>query len=154
MMRTLGVVLLFAVGCASNGSGQRDYAITGDDCKIYMDAQTCDAHDGCNWVELAPPCPAGQTCESGVCASTSGGGGGGGGEGSAACACYDGGACFEQLGGTAQQAGSEPQIQCGPAYACPGGNFPCDPCASITGQGHCSLDPNVANLCLCDNGIR
>jgi hypothetical protein len=91
---------------------------------------------------------------SGECQSkTTGGSGSGSGSGSssAGCACTDGGVCFEQIGGTAQQGGG-PDIQCyGPA-ACPGG---CGTvCDEIEGQGTCTLDPNVENLCLCDNGIR
>ena len=157
MMRTLIVAALFTAACAANTSTKHDYVLTGDSCEVYNDQQSCDDHSPCTWVASEQPCQVGQTCGAGgACIDPTGGGGGGGGtgSGSAACACYDGGACFEQIGGTAQQAGSEPQIQCGPAYACPGGDIACDPCASITGQGHCSLDPNVANLCLCDNGIR
>jgi hypothetical protein len=155
MTRALYLAVLLAVGCASNAGTTHDYAISGDGCKIYADQATCAAHAGCSWFAIGAPCQVGQPCQSGVCASTSGGGSGSGsGSGSAACACPDGGACWEQIGGPAQQSGGEPQIQCGPAYACPGDTIPCDPCASITGQGTCTLDPNVANLCLCDNGIR
>ena len=67
----------------------------------------------------------------------------------AACACPNDGVCFEQVGGTAQSGGGDPDIQCTTPAAGDG-----DPCARIRGQGTCNDDPNVSGLCLCDNGIR
>ena len=159
MMKAVYLAFVLTAACASNESTKHDYVIQGDQCEVYMDSQSCNTQSGCTWYDLGRPCQVGQPCQSGVCSSTAGGGGGGTGGGgtgggSASCSCFDGGACFEQIGGPAQQSGGQPEIQCGPAYACPGGNIPCDPCASITGQGTCTADPDVGNLCLCDNGIR
>jgi len=161
MLKAVSLAFLFVLGCASNDTTKHDYAITGDQCKVYDDQTSCDAHSPCHWYDLGIPCQVGQPCVSGVCSAPStggggtgggGGGGGGTGSGSAACVCFDGGVCYEQIGGPAQQSGTTPQIQCYPASACPGG---CSSvCDEIVGQGTCSEDPNVSGLCICDNGIR
>lgn len=160
MMRNLATLLFLVVGCTSNDtSSKHDYVIEGDQCKIYNDAQTCDSDSNCLWFDLGIACQPGQTCISGECQSKisgsgsgSSGSGGGSGSGSTGCVCSDGGVCFEQIGGPAQQSGTQPEIQCYPPSACPGG---CSSvCDEIVGQGTCTLDPNVENLCLCDNGIR
>jgi hypothetical protein len=62
--------------------------------------------------------------------------------------CFNGGVCFEQIGGTVQPTGEPPEIQC--AVVPDQG----DRCALIAGQGHCSASPNVTGLCICDNAIR
>jgi hypothetical protein len=154
-MRAVLIALVAVIACATQSTGKQEYTVTGDECALYNDAQSCDAHSPCMWSELGRPCQVGQPCVSGVCSSPQGSGSGGGsghGSGSAACACPGGGACYEQIGGPAPS--SDPQIQCGGPYACPGNGIPCNPCDSISGQGTCTLDPNVANLCICDNGIR
>ncbi len=154
MMMKSFVLSVVLVGCTSS-TGTHDYSITGDTCKVYASPTSCDANPECTWIDLGISCRVGEPCISGECQSRTGSGsgsgsGGGTGSGSAACACTDGGVCFEQIGGPA--ASTEPTIQCyGPA-ACPGGCA--SPCDEIVGQGACTLDPSVANLCICDNGQR
>jgi len=150
MTRSPSFALLFVLGCASNTSSNADYVIHGDQCKVYMDQQSCGSHGDCEWFELGVPCQVGQACVSGECQSPPTGSGSG--SGSAACACTDGGVCFEQVGGPAQQGGTAPDVQCYPPSACPGGCG--NACDEIVGQGTCTPDLNVANLCLCDDGIR
>ena len=155
MMRKLFVGVLFTVACATNTSTKHDYVLSGDTCEVYNDQQSCDAHSPCTWIATEQPCQVGQPCPGGgACIDPTGTGSGssGSGSGGAACACPDGGVCYEQIGGPAQQAGSEPDIQCYPASACPGSCS--NPCDEIVGQGTCTPDPNVSGLCLCDNGIR
>jgi hypothetical protein len=178
MMKKLLFAVLFTVGCSTTGTSSSDYTITGDECRLYNDVTSCDAHSPCTWIAADAPCQQGSTClPAGVCVSPDSGGGSGSGSGSGGgsgsgsgsgsgggsgsgsgsgsgggsgsgsatgCACANGGICYEQIGGPAQQAGSEPDIQCFAASSCDG----------ITGQGHCSPDPNVTGLCLCDDGIR
>jgi hypothetical protein len=151
MRKFIALTFLFTISCAANESTQQEPVIEGDSCKLYDNLQACDAHSPCQWVDLGIPCQEGTACFPGVCsAPTNGsggvGGGSGHGSGTAACECPGtGGVCFEQLGGLVQQgSNAEPQIQCAAATTC----------AAIQGQGNCSPDPNVLNLCLCDNGIR
>jgi len=150
---TIGIAFLAYVACTSSTS-HGTYELTGDACKVYVSSSTCEAHADCVWFDLGIACRVGEPCISGECQSRNSGGGSGGGSGtgsgSAACACPSGGVCFEQIGGPATQ--TDPQIECyGPA-ACPGGCA--SPCDEIVGEGRCTLDPNVANMCICDNGIR
>jgi len=138
-------------GCtdAGGGPGQTSPELSGDPCAVHMDQTACLAEDGCGWYAYGRPCPGdGSYCPAGVCQSTAGSGSGSG-SGSAACACPDGGVCFEQLGGPAQQGGGEPTIAC--TTPAPGDG---DPCLRIEGQGTCSDSPTVSGLCMCDNGIR
>ena len=150
MITRPGMLLLFVVGCASNETSGHDYVLTGDACKVYSDRETCTANDGCNWYAIGAPCREGETCPSGVCQGNetgSGSSGGGSGGGTATgCACPGtGGVCFEQIGGLPTPTnGSGPEISCSPATNC----------AAIPDQGNCVADPNVTNLCICDNGIR
>ena len=144
-------LLCFLVACAADKTSSTGAEVTGDDCAVHNDQASCAADTGCQWEDLGRPCQDGQPCVSGVCSSPPGSGGGGSGSGSssghAACACPNGGVCFEQIGGTAQQ--GDPEIQCATPSAGSG-----DPCSLITGEGTCTDDPNVTGLCLCDNGIR
>jgi len=153
---------LLAVGCASETTSKATYKITGDTCAIYGDQQSCDAHSDCEWSEgcacpadegPCPPCPAPECVSNGGSGSGSGSSGGSGsGSGSAACACSDGGVCYEQVGGLPGSGSSGPDIQCYPPSACPGGCG--NVCDEIEGEGRCAPDPDVVNLCICDNGIR
>src|SRR5436305_104296 len=138
MTTRLGLILLAA--CATDTTTSHGAQITGDVCAIHDDAQSCAADTNCLWAELGRPCQTGQPCVSGVCYEPGPGGGSGSGSGSgmAACACPNGGICFEQIGGPAQQSDTDPEIQCATG----------DTCAAITGQGTCSEDPNVSGLCL------
>jgi hypothetical protein len=120
---------------------------------VHVDQTTCTADTPCTWYELGRPCPDdGTVCQSGVCSNPAGSGSGGGsGSGStgAGCACSNGGVCYEQVGGTAQQGGTGPEVQCTTPAAGDG-----DPCGRIAGQGVCSDSTQVTGLCICDNGIR
>jgi hypothetical protein len=148
MAKTLRWMFLFALGCATHQDIQRDYVLTGDECKIYSDATACGEHAPCHWFELGLPCQVGQPCVSGVCSGP--GSGSGAGSGGAACACMGEGICFEQLGGPAMSSGGA-EIQCYSTATC---HDSCTGCDVITGQGTCVADPNVSALCLCDDGIR
>ena len=154
-MIRLSLITLLFVACATHSSSTNEPLLQGDTCEIHMDQTNCVAETGCQWFDLGRPCPAnGTPCQSGVCqgpgsGSGSGSNGSGVGSGSAACACSNGGVCYEQVGGPAQQGGTEPQIECTIPTAGTG-----DACARITGQGTCSDSTTVFGLCLCDNGIR
>lgn len=149
---------MFLVACTTSNSSTIDPVLNGDSCAVHTDQQTCAGEPDCNWYALGRPCPDdGSYCQSGVCQGPSGGsgsgsssgGGGGSASGHAVCACLNGGVCFEQVGGPAQQGGTTPQIQCTIPAA---GNG--DVCTRVVGQGHCSDSANVGGLCICDNGIR
>jgi len=148
-MNRLAVVLVLVSGCADHKRAADQLAIEGDACAARLDKASCAADLSCTWFALGRPCPVSDsTCPSGVCQSSSSGGGGGGtGTGSAACVCFDGGVCFEQVGGTVQPAG-------GPVIECAAVPDQGDRCALIEGQGHCVASPNVTGLCICDNGLR
>ena len=151
-MNRLAVVVVLVFGCAEHRSPVDQLAIEGDVCATHNDNATCASDLGCTWYALGRPCPVDDsTCPTGVCQSSSSGGdsggGGGTGTGSAACVCFNGGVCFEQIGGTVQPPGG-PVIQC--ALVPDRG----DRCSLIEGQGHCSATPNIAGLCICDNGQR
>lgn len=150
--------LIFAcslvIGACAAQQGSVSPQITGDSCAVHVDDTTCTADSACTWLGTGCGCPANDpscSCSAGSCVSKSGGSGAGSGSGSAsaACACSDGGVCVEQIGGPAQQSGTDPQIQC--ITPAPGSG---DPCARIQGEGTCTDSPTVSGLCTCDNGER
>jgi hypothetical protein len=147
---------LVIVGLAACGGQQSSTTaqISGDTCAVHIDQTSCVAQSGCQWFGLGRPCPAdGSYCQSGVCqgpSSSGSGTGSGSASGGAACACPDGGVCFEQIGGPAQQTGGGgDQIMCAVPAAGSG-----DACARIEGEGTCRDSETVSGLCICDNGIR
>lgn len=160
MIKTAFVTtVLLAIGCTTQQSSNKDYVLTGNTCAVYQNETACDQQADCEWSPACacpanegpcPPCPA-PVCVAKGGSEGSGSGGGGSGSAIAGCACSDGGVCFEQIGGPATQAGG-PDIQCYPPSACPGGCG--NVCDEIVGEGKCTPDANVANMCICDNGIR
>ena len=152
MRTSLAVAWVVAVlGCADHKSSTSQPVLTGDTCALDTDATTCAADSGCTWFGTGCACPPNDpscTCPPGACGSTSGSGSGSGSTG-AACACPNGEVCFEQIGGTAQPAGTTPAIECTLPTAGTG-----DPCPRITGEGTCHDSTTVGGLCLCDNGVR
>jgi hypothetical protein len=149
------IVIAIGIGCTS-GSGTIDPQVQGDTCAVILDQADCVAQSGCGWFAYGRPCPNdGSYCPSGVCQAVGSGSGTGTGSGSgssigsAACACPNGGVCFEQIGGPAQQGSAGPTIECATPAAGSG-----DPCARIQGEGTCRPDDQVSGLCVCDNGIR
>jgi hypothetical protein len=149
-MRSILAVLVFAIGCTSSDSGTSQPQLDGDTCAVHLDQTDCLAQSGCNWYAYGRPCPNdGSYCPAGVCQSAGSGSGSGSGSAGAACACSDGGVCFEQLGGPAQQGSGASEVGC--TTPAPGDG---DPCARIEGQGTCSDSDQVSGLCVCDNGVR
>jgi hypothetical protein len=122
-------------------------------CGAFLDEKSCvgDAKDDCEWVPAACPALAGVVCPAGACIQVSSTGGGTGG-GKSGCACPNGEVCVEQLGGPAVQPGATAAIQCLPLPKCTNP----DPCACLgtTMLDGCKPSPDVAGLCICDNGIR
>lgn len=146
MRRTLLILLAACSGHQSSTTAQ----VTGDTCAVHVDQTTCLTESGCQWYGLGRPCPTdGSYCQSGVCQGPNAGSGSGSASGGAACACPDGGVCFEQIGGTAQDMGGTADIQCAVPAAGSG-----DVCARIEGEGTCRDSETVSGLCICDNGIR
>jgi hypothetical protein len=158
-MRRLAALLAFLAACgatSSTGSGA-SAVVTGDSCALHQDDPSCRADpQGCVWYSNTRPCQLGQPCPAGWCskAQPSGGGStGGSGGASAACACpgASGDVCVLQIGG--------PAIQVAPPIACeavPGRCSVADRCACLTGSmtGTCRASDQVANLCVCDDGVR
>jgi hypothetical protein len=69
---------------------------------------------------------------------------------SVGCACSDGGVCVRQIGGPAIPV--DPPTTCDkPVTGCDAGSA-CD-CLPPK-EGKCHADPQVAGLCICDNGVR
>ncbi|HEX3766367.1 MAG TPA: hypothetical protein VHW23_47065, partial [Kofleriaceae bacterium] len=114
-MKRIAILLVVLCGCTDNENTTGQAQIQGDACAVHNDQTACQADDVCAWYDYGRPCPVNDsTCASGVCQSTSSGGGTGGGgtgSGTASCVCFNGGVCFEQLGGTVQQSTS-PEVQC------------------------------------------
>src|SRR5262249_19746053 len=121
--------------------------VTGDDCAVYVNEDSCLADQNCEWADYGRPCQVGMPCQSGVCFAKTMGSGSGSGSAHTACACPNGAVCYEQIGGPAQP--DPTQVQC--ILPDPGTG---DPCARITGQGVCTDSVDVFGLCVCDNGIR
>lgn len=151
----LAASLLASCGTATgNGAGGASIpVIAGDACALHEDATTCRADPlGCAWYPNTRPCAVGEPCAAGWCYHPQPLDGGVGGV-HAACACPGtaGDACVEQIGGPATQV--PPPITC---QAIPPGCALPDRCACLA-QGtleRCWSSDQVANLCICDNGIR
>ncbi len=150
-MRHLIWVVL--IGCGAQQGTSSDPVLSGNTCSLHTSATTCQMEMDCTWLGTGCACPPNDptcTCSEGTCASTSGSGSGSGsGSSGTGCACPNGGVCYEQIGGPAQQSGTEPQIECTTPTAGTG-----DPCTRIAGEGTCRDSPTVSGLCVCDNGIR
>lgn len=157
----LAASLLASCGATSgNGAGGVAVpAITGDACALHQDQASCLADPGgCSWIASMLPCAPGPSCPAGWCVRSQpldGGPGVDGGVGGicAGCACPGaaGDVCVEQIGGPAIQV--PPPITC---QALPPGCALPDRCACLA-QGtleRCWSSEQVANLCICDNGIR
>jgi hypothetical protein len=153
-MNRLALMLAVVLGCTDSKNTTDQLEIQGDACAVHSDQSACAADHTCIWYDYGRPCPPdGSFCPGGVCQSiTSGGGGGGsgghGGTGTASCVCFNGGVCFEQIGGPARPTSTPPAVQC--AQVPDQG----DRCSLIEDQGHCIASPSVTGLCLCDNGVR
>ena len=152
MARIAGALVLL-VGCATHSSTTNDPAISGDSCAVFTTAASCQSDTACMWFGTGCACPPNDpscVCSPGVCGAIDGAGSGSGsGSSTAGCACSDGGVCYEQIGGPAEQSDNGPQIECTTPSAGSG-----DACARITGQGTCRDSATVAGLCICDNGER
>ncbi len=148
MRAVLAFVLL--AGCTTSTSSTQP-KLTGDQCAVYTDSQTCNADSDCTWFGTGCACPPNDpscTCSPGACGSKTGNGSSSGsGTTGAACACPNGGVCYEQIGGPATM--TPPTIECTTPTAGTG-----DVCTRITGEGTCTESMTVSGLCLCDNGIR
>ena len=152
------VSLLAACGTSKGKGSNTGPLVTGDSCAVHQDATLCRADpQGCVWYSNTRPCLAGEPCPAGWCSLPQLLDGGtasdGGVSASAGCACPGAGgdACVTQIGGPAIQA--EPPITC---EAIPANCMLSDRCACLA-QGTlegCWLSDQVANLCICDNGIR
>ena len=149
--RMRAALALLLVAACSDTTSSTQPKLTGDQCAVYTNDQTCNADTACTWYGTGCACPPNDpscTCSPGACGSKSGGGSGGGsGSAMAGCACSDGGVCYEQIGGPATS--SPPTIECATPAAGSG-----DPCGRIQGEGTCRDSTTVSGLCLCDNGIR
>ena len=158
MNRLLFACALLLGACATQQSSTSPQ-ITGDTCALHVDATTCNADDACVFLGTGCACPVNDpscSCPAGSCVSKSGSGSGSSGSGtvgsgsaSAACVCPGGDVCYEQIGGPAQMAGTDPTIAC--TMPAPGSG---DPCARVQGEGTCHDSDSVSGLCVCDNGIR
>ena len=152
-MNRLAFLLVVLFGCTDSKNATDQLEIRGDVCAVHSDQTACAADHTCIWYDYGQPCPPGGSfCPGGVCQSKSSGGGGGGGSGSgggtgvASCVCFNGGVCFEQIGGPVQSA--PPAVQC--AQVPDQG----DRCSLIEDQGRCTASTSVTGLCLCDSGVR
>ena len=150
-MRAALALLFVAVPACSESTSSTQPKLTGDQCAVYTNDQTCAADADCTWFGTGCACPPNSpncVCSPGACGSKNGGGSGNGsGMTMAGCACSDGGVCYEQIGGTAMM--GPPTIECATPTAGTG-----DACGRIQGQGTCTDSTTVSGLCLCDNGIR
>lgn len=150
MRALLALALVAFPGCTESTSSTQP-KLTGDQCAVYTDSQTCSADMDCTWFGTGCACPPNDpmcSCSPGACGSKTGNGSSSGsGSTMAACACPNGGVCYEQIGGPAMQ--MPPSIACTTPAAGTG-----DPCARIQGEGTCTDSMTVSGLCLCDNGIR
>jgi hypothetical protein len=149
-MRHALVAFALLAGCSESTSTNTP-KLTGDQCAVYTNSDTCNADNDCTWYGTGCACPPNDPncmCSAGACGSKSNpGGGSGSGSTMAGCACSDGGVCFEQIGGPATM--NPPMIDCTTPAAGSG-----DPCGRIQGQGACHDSTTVSGLCLCDNGER
>lgn len=150
-MRAALALLVFALPACSDSTSSTQPKLSGDQCAVYTETQSCNADTNCTWLGTGCACPPNDpscTCSAGACASKNGGGSGdGSGSAMAGCACSDGGVCYEQVGGPATM--TPPMVECATPTAGSG-----DPCGRIQGEGTCRDSTTVSGLCICDNGIR
>ncbi len=151
------VAVIAACSPASSTSGTNPI-ITGDACALHQDAVSCRSDpQGCVWYANTRPCQVDQPCPAGWCSGRQPLDGGSAGDGglsaSAGCACPGASdeVCEKQIGGPAMQV--EPPITC---TVIPSGCLSPDRCACLAQGGleRCWSSDQVANLCICDNGIR
>jgi hypothetical protein len=152
-MTRLAAVAIALVGCATHSPTPDEPALSGDPCVAFTTATTCQSDAACMWFGTGCACPPNDpscVCSPGACGSIDGSGSSSGsGSASAACACSDGGVCYEQIGGPAEQSDSGPEIEC--IVPTPGSG---DACTRIADQGTCDDSATVSGLCICDNGER
>jgi len=145
----VAALLLAVAACDSDMTlGSQQPQLTGSQCGLHLDEETCAADtDGqCSWIAILAPCqvlPDGTTVcpPAGSCVGPddgSGGGGGGGGVGGeAGCICPDDGVCVERA--------DDGSITCEvPAPACTDD----DACHCLSGS--CYASPSITGLCVCN----
>src|SRR5437879_1486408 len=65
-------VVVLAAGCGvkqgkQDTTGKLPSYLLSSTCTSHSDQSSCNADNGCSWISLGAPCPAGTTCPSGAC---------------------------------------------------------------------------------------